>query len=143
MDGNEMKRNIDFPFLTSVLSPTQHSIGALAFEAQFLLHSPACHFARQNSLGVAAIIRNTKTGMASNVPIATHQVVGASFGFFTTEEIRRLSVKRIDNPISLSRLSTPIEGGLYDPAMGPLDRDSKYVTEFEKVARRSVSLYLP
>lgn len=65
--------------------------------------------------------------MASPIPIATHQVVGSSFGFFTTEEIRKISVKRIDNPVSLNRLSTPIEGGLYDPAMGPLDRDTKYV----------------
>lgn len=60
-------------------------------------------------------------------PIATHQVVGTSFGFFTADEIRKLSVKRIDNPVSLSRLLTPIEGGLYDPALGPLERDDKYV----------------
>jgi DNA-directed RNA polymerase I subunit RPA1 len=66
--------------------------------------------------------------MASPIPIATHQVVGSSFGFFTAEEIRKISVKRIENPVSLSRLSTPIEGGLYDPALGPLDRDTKCVT---------------
>ena len=64
--------------------------------------------------------------MATTMPIATHHIVGSSFGFFTADEIRRLSVKRIDNPVSLSRLMTPIEGGLYDPAMGPLDRDTKY-----------------
>ena len=66
--------------------------------------------------------------MATTMPIATHHIVGSSFGFFTADEIRRLSVKRIDNPVSLSRLMTPIEGGLYDPAMGPLDRDTKCVT---------------
>lgn len=65
--------------------------------------------------------------MSFSVPIATHQVVGASFGFFTSDEIRKLSVKRIDNPVALTRLMIPMEGGLYDPAMGPLEKDEKYV----------------
>lgn len=77
-----------------------------------------------------AVTRGDTLVMSSSDDIATHSVEGISFGFYTTDEVRKLSVKRISNPISLSRNMTPLEGGLYDPAMGPLGRDDRYVESF-------------
>lgn len=44
-----------------------------------------------------------------------------SFSFLTTEDIKRISVKQIVNPILLDNLNRPTVGGLYDPALGPMD----------------------
>ncbi|KAF9464350.1 hypothetical protein BDZ94DRAFT_1162001 [Collybia nuda] len=49
-------------------------------------------------------------------------VSGISFSFLTAEEIRRISVKQIVNPVLLDDLNRPNIGGLYDPALGPSDR---------------------
>lgn len=54
-------------------------------------------------------------------------VAGISFSFLTTEDIRRISVKQIVNPILLDDLNRPNIGGLYDPALGPSDRQDMYV----------------
>eukprot|EP01135_Chromosphaera_perkinsii_P010952 Nk52_evm5s2297 gene=Nk52_evmTU5s2297 len=56
-------------------------------------------------------------------PAIGRQITGVSFGLYTSEEIRKLSVKKITNPILLDNLNHPTKGGLYDPALGPLDRD--------------------
>lgn len=61
-----------------------------------------------------------------NSAVATHSVVGTSFGFYSADEIRRLSVKQIVVSTALNRLEAPVLGGLYDPAMGPIDRDAMY-----------------
>jgi len=50
-------------------------------------------------------------------------VQSISFSFLTTEDIRRISVKQIINPTLLDDLNRPNLGGLYDPALGPSDRD--------------------
>ena len=44
-----------------------------------------------------------------------------SFSFLTTGDIKRISVKQIVNPILLDNLNRPTVGGLYDPALGPMD----------------------
>jgi len=44
---------------------------------------------------------------------------GTWYGFYTKDEIERLSVKEITNPRSLDELGSPIRNGLYDPALGP------------------------
>ncbi|KAG5648886.1 hypothetical protein DXG03_000235 [Asterophora parasitica] len=49
-------------------------------------------------------------------------VTGISFSFLSTEDIRRISVKQIVNPVLLDDLNRPNIGGLYDPALGPSDR---------------------
>jgi hypothetical protein len=46
-------------------------------------------------------------------------VSSGSFSFLTTEDIRRISVKQITNPVLLDNLNQPNIGGLYDPALGP------------------------
>lgn len=47
-----------------------------------------------------------------------------SFSFMTDEEVRRHSVVKITNPVLLDSVDRPTPGGLYDPAMGPLDDQS-------------------
>ena len=49
-------------------------------------------------------------------------VTSLSFSFLTTEDIRRISVKQITNPVLLDDLNRPNIGGLYDPALGPSDK---------------------
>lgn len=49
-------------------------------------------------------------------------VSSLSFSFLTTEDVRRISVKQIVNPVLLDDLNRPNIGGLYDPALGPSDK---------------------
>ncbi|CCA72815.1 probable DNA-directed RNA polymerase I [Serendipita indica DSM 11827] len=46
-------------------------------------------------------------------------VASVSFSFLSTEDIRRISVKQIVNPVLLDNFNQPNLGGLYDPALGP------------------------
>lgn len=49
-------------------------------------------------------------------------VASISFSFLSAEDIRRISVKQIVNPVLLDDLNRPNAGGLYDPALGPSDK---------------------
>ncbi|KAJ8584792.1 beta and beta-prime subunits of DNA dependent RNA-polymerase [Rhizopogon salebrosus TDB-379] len=49
-------------------------------------------------------------------------VSSISFSFLTAEDIRRISVRQILNPVLLDDLNRPNIGGLYDPALGPTAR---------------------
>ena len=49
------------------------------------------------------------------------------FGFYTEEEVRRISVKKLTKPDRLDAKNCPVPGGLLDPAMGPLNATDKYV----------------
>ncbi|KAH9943303.1 beta and beta-prime subunits of DNA dependent RNA-polymerase [Epithele typhae] len=49
-------------------------------------------------------------------------VESVSFSFLTTEDVRRISVKQIVNPVLLDDLGRPNVGGLYDPSLGPSDK---------------------
>ena len=40
------------------------------------------------------------------------------FGFLSSEEIKALSVKRVQNPTTFDSLLHPVPGGLYDSALG-------------------------
>lgn len=55
-------------------------------------------------------------------------VAGVSFSFLTSDDIRRISVKQIVNPVLLDDLNRPNIGGLYDPALGPSDRSDMLVS---------------
>ena len=50
-------------------------------------------------------------------PVASH-IGGVSFGFLSSEDIKALSVKRIQNPTTFDSLLHPVPGGLYDAALG-------------------------
>lgn len=58
--------------------------------------------------------------------IPSHKIVGTSFGFYNDEEILKLSVKKIDVFKALDKSMKPVPGGLYDSALGPVERDTKY-----------------
>lgn len=49
-------------------------------------------------------------------------VSSISFSFLTTEDVRRISVKQITNPQLLDALNRSNVGGLYDPSLGPSDK---------------------
>ena len=57
-------------------------------------------------------------------------VTAISFSFLSAEDIRRISVKQIVNPVLLDALNRPNIGGLYDPSLGPSDRSDLYVLMF-------------
>uniref|UniRef100_A0A7N0T457 DNA-directed RNA polymerase subunit n=1 Tax=Kalanchoe fedtschenkoi TaxID=63787 RepID=A0A7N0T457_KALFE len=62
--------------------------------------------------------------MAQVVEGATETVEAVKFGFFTAEEVRKHSLVRLTNAGMLDMVGSRINGGLYDPAMGPLsDRE--------------------
>lgn len=42
-----------------------------------------------------------------------------SFGVFTDEEIKKLSVVKLSTPLTFTQLGHTLPGGLYDPALGP------------------------
>jgi DNA-directed RNA polymerase I subunit RPA1 len=55
-------------------------------------------------------------------------VSSVSFSFLTAEDVRRISVKQIVNPVLLDDLNRPNIGGLYDPALGPSDKQDVYIS---------------
>lgn len=57
--------------------------------------------------------------MAMNIsqPIASY-IGSVDFGFLESEDIKSISVKRIQNPTTFDSLLQPVPGGLYDPALG-------------------------
>jgi DNA-directed RNA polymerase I subunit RPA1 len=48
------------------------------------------------------------------------EISSLSFTFLTTEDVRSISVQKVDNPILLDNLNLPNRGGLYDPKLGPM-----------------------
>ncbi|KAK6908242.1 hypothetical protein I203_102243 [Kwoniella mangroviensis CBS 8507] len=48
------------------------------------------------------------------------EVTSLSFSFLSTDDVKAMSVKRLDNPILLDNLNLPTKGGLYDPKLGPM-----------------------
>ena len=54
------------------------------------------------------------------------ELSGVNFGFYSPDELRRLSVKQITDPGILDINQLPVPNGLYDPAMGPFDRKPKF-----------------
>ena len=53
---------------------------------------------------------------------------GINFQYFSNEEVLKLSVKEITNPQALDRLLNPVQNGLYDLALGPLDKNDICMT---------------
>jgi hypothetical protein len=66
----------------------------------------------------------TTMNIAHSVPST---VASISFSFLTTEDVRRISVKKIVNAQLLDDLNRPNIGGLYDPALGPSDKQDMWV----------------
>lgn len=58
---------------------------------------------------------------ATDQTILRYEVAEVGFGFYSDAEIRDLSVKQVTSRMSFDSLNNPVIGGLYDPAMGPVD----------------------
>ena len=56
------------------------------------------------------------------------EIASASFSFYDAEEVRKISVKRITNPVLFDGLNNAVADGLYDPALGPTDSKTTCVT---------------
>ena len=56
------------------------------------------------------------------------EILSTSFSFYDAEEARRISVKRISNPVLFDALNNPVQDGLYDPALGPIDKKGSCAT---------------
>ena len=52
-------------------------------------------------------------------PVST-EVTSLAFSFLTADEIKSISVTKIDNPVLLDNFNLPTKGGLYDPKLGPM-----------------------
>lgn len=61
-------------------------------------------------------------------PPIRYEITGAAFSFFTKQDTRSNSVKRITKAASFDEMGLPVNGGVYDPAMGPVDKAAKCVT---------------
>lgn len=54
-----------------------------------------------------------------NISQPVSSAIGSvDFAFLSQDEIKRLSVKAIQNPTTFDTLLNPVPGGLYDPALG-------------------------
>lgn len=66
-----------------------------------------------------------------NVSLAVPSVIqSVSFSVLTTEDVRRISVKQITNPVLLDDLNRPNVEGLYDPALGPVYKQDMCVLKW-------------
>lgn len=54
----------------------------------------------------------------------TEVVEAVKFSLFTDEEVRKHSFKKITSPLMIDSVERPVPGGLYDPALGPIDENS-------------------
>lgn len=55
-------------------------------------------------------------------------LTGLSFEYLNKSGIRKISVKEIKSPFALDRLLNPVPNGLYDLALGPLDKNDVCLT---------------
>lgn len=51
-------------------------------------------------------------------PISS-SISSISFAYLHSDDIRRISVKQVINPVLFDNLNNPNAGGMYDPAFGP------------------------
>lgn len=58
---------------------------------------------------------NAAMNISQPVPSA---IEGVDFGFLCPADIKKLSVKKVQNPTTYDTLMHPVPGGLYDPALG-------------------------
>lgn len=61
-----------------------------------------------------------------------------SLGLFSSEEIKKLSVVKIITPLTFNAIGHPLNGGLYDPCLGPVEKHGLQCTTCNKS-----SLYCP
>ncbi|KAG8453360.1 hypothetical protein GDO86_000118, partial [Hymenochirus boettgeri] len=80
---------------------------------------PGVHVGPAWELGVLVVLSAGDMLISKDVP--WRRLRDISFGIYSVEEIRNLSVKAITNPRYLDNLGNPMLNGLYDLALGPPD----------------------
>lgn len=82
-----------------------------------------CHFHGVfSSCGENKSDREGTASVANMSEIVHKQIDSVGFGFYHPDEIKKLSVKKISVPFVFDNLNRPVPNGLYDPAMGPMDK---------------------
>ena len=66
---------------------------------------------------------STEVNMFGSTAVPFHHLEGVRLALYTPEETKKLSVKKLTNPETFDALLHPNFGGLYDPALGPTDKD--------------------
>ena len=66
--------------------------------------------------------------LASPLAVVAKETTGLRYSFYTDDELRKLSVCKVDSAEQRDTLQRPLPGGLYDPAMGPTDQYGSCVT---------------
>jgi hypothetical protein len=56
--------------------------------------------------------------MANFTRPVSSSIGGVAFEVLSNDEIKAISVKRIQNSVALDSFNNPVPGGLYDPALG-------------------------
>jgi len=51
------------------------------------------------------------------------EIDSVHFSLYPSDDIRKISVKAITNPNTYDGMGHPNRGGLYDPALGPVEKD--------------------
>ncbi|XP_053115784.1 DNA-directed RNA polymerase I subunit RPA1 [Hemicordylus capensis] len=97
-------------------SPGQVAFRVHSLARAILAVSTAARLGRAPGLGSLA-----PAMAAANEALLWRRLTGLSFGMYTAEEIRKLSVKSITNHRFLDNVGTPSPNGLYDLALGPLN----------------------
>lgn len=71
--------------------------------------------------GPLHLIRSSHNRYIMDISHSIHSEVSSlSFSFLSADDIKAISVKKVDNPILLDNLNLPTRGGLYDPKLGPM-----------------------
>jgi hypothetical protein len=76
-----------------------------------------CAAASQTTRDAGAARANQSSTMNPSLPVAS-AINGVEFQFFSAQDIRTVSVKRISNPTTFDSLLHPVPGGLHDAALG-------------------------
>ena len=59
--------------------------------------------------------------------VPTECVKSVKFSFFSDEDVRKISVKKITKDQYLDVMGRPEPGGLYEPHLGPLEETVSYL----------------
>lgn len=60
-------------------------------------------------------------------PVASSPT-SVGFRYLSSDEVRKISVKQVVNPVLFDNLNQPNAGALYDPAFGPLKPGDMHVS---------------
>lgn len=75
-----------------------------------------------NPLGIASPTAHKSPPTMDIAHPISSEVTSLSFSFLSSEDIRSISVQRVEAATLLDNLNMPTRGGLYDPKLGPMNK---------------------